>query len=128
MDRPNIIIMNTPPQLAGFIQRHSLNPMEQGITLEVYVDKILEQARQYILNPDEDQFNDDFIQRLAVDFDIGEYHESNSEVWYDFHNTTSSLLRTFVDILSEYDLVDKSVYTTFVNNNRIELEILYGRK
>lgn len=128
MDRPNIIIMNTPPQLASFIQRHNLNILEQGVTLEVYVDKILEQARQYILNPDDDQFNDDFIQRLAVDFEIGEYHESNSELWYDFHETTSSLLKAFVDILSEYDLVDKSVYTTFVNNNRIELEILYGRK
>lgn len=124
MNNFKMIRIHTPILLSQWIKDNALDHDDEIlVSLQIYVDKLLQLIPEYIYNPEEQNFAYK-IRDLGLEFDNFLYESDNSYSLDAFVKMSMSILKEIVEVLNSYQLIKTKFYCLSVNDYQIQLELI----
>lgn len=126
MNNFKMIRIHTPILLAQWIKNNALDHDDEVlVSLQVYVDKILQFIPEYIYNPEKQNLIRK-ISDLALEFDHFLFYPTGEDSYNlnTFVKMSLQVLKEMTDVLNSYRLIDCKFYCLSVNDYQIQLELI----
>lgn len=124
MNNFKMIRIHTPILLSQWIKDNALDHDDEVlVSLQIYVDKLLQLIPEYIYNPEEQNFAYK-IRDLGLEFDHFLYESDNSYSLDAFVKMSMEILKEIVEVLNSYQLIKTKFYCLSVNDYQIQLELI----
>lgn len=126
--RDPIIILETPLSLRMWLQEYPYVYKYENYRSEIgrLVGDCIELAKQRVFNIVNDEQLKNKIDMMCDYFSIIPDDSANPKPYSDFYNMVETLIVDLLELLSDLQILEFTIYVPFVNEYRMDLEVYYN--